>query len=132
MLGAPDVPGAGCRVLAERDLVRERRRGGHRRRGAYGVPRLVADRPNVVWTWDITKLRGPTKGVRYFLYTIIDIFSRCVVGWSLCESESESELHARRLIEETCRRQGVAKDQLFIHADRGSPMVAGSVTELMN
>ena len=118
------------RVLSERGLVRERRRGGHQRRGAYGVPRLEADRPNAVWTWDITKLRGPVKGVRYFLYTIIDIFSRCVVGWSLCEAESET--HARRLIQEACRRQGVEKDQLVIHADRGSPMIAGSVAELMN
>jgi len=118
------------RVLSERGLVRERRRGGHQRRGAYGVPRLEADRPNAVWTWDITKLRGPVKGVRYFLDTIIDIYSRCVVGWSVCESESEA--HARRLIEEACRRQGMDRDQLTIHADWGSPMIAGSVAELMN
>jgi putative transposase len=118
------------RVLAERGLVRERRRRGHQRRGAYGVPRLDPDRPRLVWTWDITKLRGPLKGVRYFLYTIIDIYSRCVVGWSV--HESESEVHARRLIEQACRRQGVKKDQLVIHADRGSPMIAGSVAELMN
>ena len=64
------------RVLAERGLVRERRRGGHQRAGAYGVPRLEADAPNKVWTWDITALRGPTKGrASYFLYTILDIFS---------------------------------------------------------
>jgi putative transposase len=118
------------RVLGERGLVRERRRGGHQRRGAYGVPRLEADRPNAVWTWDITKLRGPVKGVRYFLYSIIDIYSRCVVGWSLCESESEA--HARRLIAEACRRHTINRDQLVIHADRGSPMIAGTVAELMN
>jgi len=64
------------RVLAERGLVRERRRGGHQRAGAYGVPRLEADAPNRVWTWDITALRGPTKGVRYFGYSILDIYSR--------------------------------------------------------
>ena len=118
------------RVLAERGLVRERRRGGHQRRGAYGVPRLEADRPNAVWTWDITKLRGPVKGVRYFLYTIIDIYSRCIVGWSVAEVESET--HARRLIKEACQRHKVDRDQLVIHADRGSPMIAGSVAELMN
>ncbi|MHB2022634.1 MAG: IS3 family transposase [Mycobacteriales bacterium] len=118
------------RVLAVRGLVRERRRGGHQRRGAYGVPRLEADRPNVVWTWDITKLRGPVKGVRYFLYTIIDIFSRKVVGWTIHEVESET--HARRLITEACRRHGVRRDQLVIHADRGSPMIAGTVAELLN
>jgi len=118
------------RVLAERGLVRERRRGGHQRAGSYGVPRLEADAPNRVWTWDITALRGPVKGVKYFLYTILDIFSRKVVGWSIHENESEK--HARRLITQTCRRYGVDRDQLTIHADRGSPMIAGTVAELLN
>jgi putative transposase len=118
------------RVLAERGLVRERRRGGHQRRGVYGVPRLEADRPNRVWTWDITALRGPAKGVRYFLYTIIDIFSRKVVAWSIHDAESET--HARRLIGEACRRHRVDRDQLVIHADRGAPMIAGTVAELLN
>ncbi|MBI2710062.1 MAG: IS3 family transposase [Actinobacteria bacterium] len=118
------------RVLAERGLVRERRRGGHQRAGSFGVPRLEADRPNKVWTWDITALRGPTKGVRYYLYTIIDIFSRKVVGWSIHAAESEA--HACRLIREACRRHGVDRDQLVIHADRGSPMIAGTVAELLN
>lgn len=118
------------RVLAERGLVRERRRGGHQRAGAYGVPRLEADAPNKVWTWDITALRGPTKGVKYYLYTIIDIFSRTVVGWAIHETESET--HARRLITQACRRHGVDRDQLVIHADRGSPMTAGTVAELLN
>ena len=118
------------RVLAERGLVRERRRGGHQRAGAYGVPRLAADRPNKVWTWDITALRGPTKGVKYFLYTIIDIYSRKIVGWTIAPNESEKV--ARRLIREACRRNGVDRDQLVIHADRGSPMIAGTVAELLN
>lgn len=118
------------RVLAERGLVRERRRGGHQRAGAYGVPRLEADAPNQAWTWDITALRGATKGVKYYLYTIIDIYSRKVVGWSVHEAESEA--HARRLIREACRRCGVDRDQLVIHADRGSPMIAGTVAELLN
>ena len=118
------------RVLAARGLVRERRRGGHQRAGTYAVPRLEADAPNRVWTWDITALRGPVKGVRYFLYTIIDIFSRKVVGWAVHESESEK--HARRLIAAACRRHGVDREQLIIHADRGSPMIAGTVAELLN
>ncbi len=118
------------RVLAEGGLVRERRRGGHQRAGTYGVPRLEADAPNVVWTWDITALRGPTKGVKYFLYTIIDIYSRKVVGWALHPNESEK--HARRLIREACRRHGIDRNQLVIHADRGSPMIAGTVAELLN
>lgn len=118
------------RVLAERGLVRERRRGGHQRAGVYGVPRLEADAPNQVWTWDITALRGPTKGVKYYLYTILDIFSRKVVGWTVHDVESEK--HARRLIREACRRHGVDRNQLVIHADRGSPMMAGTVAELLN
>lgn len=118
------------RVLAERGLVRERRRGGHQRRGAHGVPRLEADAPNRVWTWDITALRGPTKGVKYYLYTILDIFSRKIVGWTIHPNESEA--HARRLITEACRRHGIDRDQLVIHADRGSPMIAGTVAELLN
>jgi len=118
------------RVLHTKGLVRERRRGGHQRAGTYGVPRLEADAPNKVWTWDITALRGPTKGTKYYLYTIIDIYSRKVVGWSVHESESEA--HARRLIRQACRRHGVDRDQLVIHADRGSPMIAGTVAELLN
>jgi putative transposase len=118
------------RILEAKGLVRERRRGGHQRAGSYGVPRLEADAPNKVWTWDITALRGPTKGVRYFLYTIIDIYSRKIVGWTVHDAESEK--HARRLIREACRRQGVDRDQLVIHADRGSPMIAGTVAELLN
>ena len=118
------------RVLTERHLVRERRRGGHQRAGVYAIPRLEADAPNQVWTWDITALRGPAKGVKYFLYTILDIFSRKVVGWTIHAVESET--HARRLIREACRREGVDRDQLVIHADRGSPMTAGSVAELLN
>lgn len=118
------------RILAAEGLVRDRRRGGHQRAGSYGVPRLEADAPNKVWTWDITALRGPTKGVKYYLYTIIDIYSRKIVGWTVHENESEK--HARRLIREACRRHRVNRDQLVIHADRGSPMIAGTVAELLN
>lgn len=118
------------RILAERGLVRERRRGGHQRAGSYGIPRLEADGPNQVWTWDITKLRGPAKGVHYFLYTIIDIYSRKIVGWTIADRESEK--HAKRLIRETCRRYGIDRDKLTIHSDRGSPMIAGTVAELLN
>lgn len=118
------------RVLAERGLVRERRRGGHQRRGAYGVPRLEADGPNQCWSWDITKLRGPTRGVGYFLYTIIDIYSRKVVGWTIADHESEKV--SKRLIAETCKTENVDRDTLTIHADRGGPMIAGTVAELLN
>lgn len=117
------------RILAERGLVRDRRRGGHSRRGSYAVPRQEADGPNQVWCWDITKLRGPTKGVFYFLYTILDIFSRKVVGWMIAERENKK--NAKKLIKGTCKTEGINKDQLVIHADRGSPMISGTVAELL-
>ncbi len=125
MLGTSDVPGAG----------RTRPRAGAapwrpRPSRVLRVPRLEADSPNQCWTWDITKLAGPTRPVRYFLYTIIDIFSRAVVGWTIAERESEKI--ARRLITETCRTEGVDRDTLTIHADRGGPMIAGTVAELLN
>ncbi len=118
------------RVLAERGLVKERRRGGHQRAGAYGVPRLVATGPNQCWTWDITKLRGPVPRRWFFLYAIIDIYSRKLVGWTIAERESETI--ARRLIATTCKRYGIDRDQLTIHADRGSPMIANSVADLLS
>jgi putative transposase len=117
------------RVLAEKDLNRERRRGGHQRAGSYGVPRLSASGPNECWTWDITKLRGPAKGVFFFVYSIIDIYSRCLVGWTIAERETESI--ATQLIATAYRRHNINKDQLTIHADRGSPMIAGTVAELL-
>lgn len=117
------------RVLSERDLVRERRRGGHGHAGHYNIPRLQASAPNQVWTWDITALRGPTRGVRYYLYTMLDIYSRKTVGWSLHTVESAK--HARRLLRETCRRYHIDPDTLTIHSDRGSPMTARSVAELL-
>ena len=118
------------RVLAERGLVKERRRGGHQRRGAYGVPRLEATGPNQCWTWDITKLRGPVPRTWFFLYAIIDIYSRKLVGWTIAQRESETI--AKALIATTCRRYGIDRDQLTIHADRGSPMIANSVADLMS
>ena len=118
------------RILTARGLVRERRRGGHQHAGSYGVPRLEADAPNKGWSWDISARAGPTKGVNYSLYTITDIYSGKIVGWTIHEVESEK--HARRLISHACRRHGVDRDQLVIHADRGSPMIAGTVAELLN
>ena len=115
------------RVLAANDEVRERRR--QRRRTQYAAPELLATAPRMLWTWDISKLRGPTKWTYYHLYVIIDVFSRYVVGWMVAERES-AEL-AERLIEETCRRQGVNPGELTLHADRGSSMRSKPVTLLL-
>jgi putative transposase len=115
------------RILAEHAEVRERR--NQLRHPAYHKPELLATGPNQVWSWDITQLRGPSKGVYYYLYVIIDIYSRYVVGWMIAEVES-AEL-AEQLIAETCAKQGVQRAQLTLHADRGSPMIAKTVAILL-
>jgi putative transposase len=106
------------RILAQHAEVRERR--NQLRHPAYHRPELLATGPNQVWSWDITKLRGPSKGVYYYLYVMLDIYSRYVVGWLIAEVEA-AEL-AEQLIAETCAKQGVQRAQLTIHADNGSPM----------
>jgi putative transposase len=120
-------PSTMYRVLAEHAEVRERR--DQLRHPAYSKPELLATRPNQVWSWDITRLRGPAKWTTYYLYVVIDIFSRYVVGWLIAERES-SDL-AEQLITETCAKQQIACDQLTIHADNGGPMIAKPVALLM-
>ena len=114
------------RILSEHGEVRERR--NQLRHPNYQKPELVAEAPNQVWSWDITKLRGPVKWTYFYLYVILDIFSRYVTGWMLARRES-AEL-ARRLISESCLKQNIEADQLTIHADRGSSMRSKSVALL--
>ena len=92
-------------------------------------PELVATAPNQVWSWDITKLRGPAKWTYYYLYVILDIFSRYVVGWMVASRESAAL--AEVLIRQTCAKQGIGRDQLTIHADRGSSMTSKPVAFLL-
>jgi putative transposase len=96
----------------------------------YTKPELLATKPNQVWTWDITKLRGPEKWTSYYLYVMIDIFSRKVVGW-LVATRQTAEL-AEQLITECCWREAIDADQLEIHSDRGAPMTAKAVALLMS
>jgi putative transposase len=95
----------------------------------YQKPELLATQPNEVWSWDITKLRGPVKWSYFYLYVILDIFSRYVVGWMV--AHRESSLLAKRLIEDTCHKEGVVHGQLTIHADRGSSMTSKPVALLL-
>ena len=120
-------PSTMYRVLAEHAEVRERR--DQLRHPAYIRPELLATGPHQVWSWDITKLLGPAKWTYYYLYVMLDIFSRYVVGWLLAERESSAL--AELLITEACAKQHVRPDQLTIHADRGGPMIAKPVTLLM-
>lgn len=115
------------RILADNGEVRERR--NQLRRPNYQKPELLAEAPNQVWSWDITKLRGPVKWTYYYLYVILDIFSRYVTGWMLAHRES-TEL-AQRLIAESCRKQNIEPGQLTMHADRGSSMRSKPVALLL-
>lgn len=118
------------RLLSDHGLNNERRRGGHARRGQHPEPVVHATGSNQAWTWDITKLKGPESRVLYYLYTIIDIYSRYVVGWAVHTRESQ-EL-ATHLIRQTVQRQGVNAGELTLHADRGSPMTARNMIELLD
>jgi putative transposase len=115
------------RVLRENGEVGDRRR--HATHPARVKPELVATRPNQVYSWDITKLHGPAKWTYYYLYTVIDIFSRYVPGWMVAHAENAQ--FAEALLEETIMKQGVGRDELTIHSDRGSPMIAKPVAHLL-
>jgi putative transposase len=115
------------RVLAAAGLSRERR--NQLVHPAHAKPELIATGPNQVWSWDITRLRSTLKWQFFYLYVLIDIFSRYVVGWLLARAESAA--CARALIEDTCDKHGVERDSLVLHSDRGSPMRAKTTAELL-
>jgi putative transposase len=115
------------RLLAAHDEVRERR--DLLRHPTYQKPELLAQAPNQVWSWDITKLRGPVKWTYFYLYVLLDIYSRYVVGWMIAERET-AEL-AQDLVETSCARQAILRDQLTLHADNGGPMRAKSLALLL-
>lgn len=107
--------------------VKDRRR--QTKRTKYEKPELLATDPNQVWSWDITKLKSHKKWTYYYLYVIIDIFSRYVVGWMVAHREQTAL--AKKLIQETCEKQNIKENQLTIHADRGSSMKSKGVAQLL-
>jgi putative transposase len=115
------------RILHENDEVRERR--NQKRHPAYQKPELVATAPNQVWTWDITKLRGPVTHLYYYLYTVLDLFSRYVVGYMIAGQERATL--AKQLIADSCAKQGIVPNQLILHADRGSSMISKTLALLL-
>jgi putative transposase len=115
------------RILAEFGETRERR--DHRTHPVYQKPELLATAPNQLWSWDITKLLGPAKWTYFYLYVILDVFSRYVVGWMVAHRESAQM--ARKLILDTCAKQQIESGQLTIHADRGSSMTSKPVAFLL-
>jgi putative transposase len=116
------------RLLAANGEVKERR--NQLRHPNYQKPELLAEAPNQVWSWDITKLRGPAKWTYFYLYVILDIFSRYVVGWMVAHRESAAL--AKRLVSDTCSKQGIMPNQLTIHADRGPSMRSKTVALLLS
>jgi putative transposase len=115
------------RLLEANAEIRERR--NQLRHPVYQKPELLATAPNQVWSWDITKLLGPAKWTYYYLYVILDIFSRYIVGWMLAPAESAAL--AQRLIQETCEKQRIDRDRLTLHADRGTSMKSKPVALLL-
>jgi putative transposase len=115
------------RILDANAEVRERR--NQLRHPVYKKPELVATGPNQVWTWDITKLLGPEKWTYFHLYVMLDLYSRYVVGWLLASKESAAL--AKRLIAESVAKEGVQRDQLSIHSDRGTSMASKTVAQLL-
>jgi len=115
------------RILAANAPVKERR--NQLRHPSYAKPELVATQPNQVWSWDISKLKGPQTWTWYYLYVLLDIFSRYVVGWMV--ASRESTVLAKQLIEESCDKQRVAPGELILHSDRGSPMTSHGTAQLL-
>ena len=115
------------RVLAENRAVRERR--AQRSHPSHPKPEVVARAPNEAWSWDITRLLGPAKWQYFYLYVILDIYSRYAAGWMVAERETAGL--AGHLVGETCVRHGVEPQELTLHSDRGSPMTAKCTAQLL-
>ena len=111
-------------------ILREEKQLAHRAPSRPATKRhrpeaYVATGPNQVWSWDITYVRGPVRGAFFYLYVVMDVWSRKLVGWTL--EEEESAEHAQAMMAAACRREGVRRDQLVIHSDNGSPMKAATL-----
>jgi putative transposase len=114
-------------LAAEHGPARDRR--DQLQHPAYSRPELLAERPNEVHSWDITKLKGPAKWTYYYLYVILDVFSRYAVGWTVQHAEDSHV--AKDLIAQVCEQQQIKPDQLTVHADRGSSMTSKPVAFLL-
>lgn len=122
-----------CSISTMHRILRENKQNGERRqqRAAqhHAVPRLCATRPNEVWSWDCSKLATVSRGVYLTLYVVLDLYSRFVVAWMVSRKENSSL--AQQLMDEATHRYSIAPNQLTIHQDRGSPMIAHRYIDLM-
>ncbi len=114
-------------LAAQNGVVRERR--DQRTHPGYAKPELLAEHPNEVWSWDITKLKGPVKWTYFYLYVILDVFSRYAVGWTV--QHREGAQLAKALISQACEQQKIKREQLTVHADCGSSMTSKPVAFLL-
>ncbi|MGH7425850.1 MAG: transposase, partial [Candidatus Methylomirabilales bacterium] len=121
------APRSMYRILEDNEQVKERR--NQRVHPRHSKPELVATAPNQLWSWDITKLRGPAKWTWFYLYVILDIFTRYAVGWMVASKETAAL--AKRLIAETIAKYGVDPDGLNVHSDRGSAQRAKLTVQLL-
>jgi len=115
------------RVLERHQQVKERRHD--RRHPVYEKPELLATGPNQVWSWDITKIKGPKPWIFYHLYVVLDVFSRYVIGWTISDHESGEQ--ARSLFDACCRQQAIGEGQLKVHSDRGKAMRSKRLADLL-
>ena len=116
-------------VASESTLYRVSRRYASRPAKTVHKPKaLIADHPNQIWSWDITYLATSIHGQFFYLYLFIDIFSRKIVGWQIFEEESAR--HAADLITDICWRENIAKHQVTLHSDNGSPMKGTTMRDL--
>jgi len=115
------------RILDRHSEVRERR--NQLRHPVYQKPELLAEGPNQVWSWDITKLMGPAKWTYFYLYVILDIFSRRVVAW--CVADAETATLFKPLLDDAVAKHQVPPGQLTLHADCGAPMKAKATALLL-
>ena len=115
------------RILAENQQIYERR--NQLRRPVYVKPELLATGPNQVWSWDITALRGPDKWTSFYLYDLMDVYSRYAIGWLIATTQSAAL--AGQLIAQSYAKYNISPGQLTIHADNGAPMRARTVSQLM-
>ena len=115
------------RVLKRRQEVRERR--AQRVHPPYTKPELLATRPNELWSWDITRIKGPKSWIFYHLYVVLDVFSRYVVGWMVSETESGEE--AEVLVAHCCEQQAIGRDEVTLHSDRGKAMRSKRFIDLL-
>jgi len=123
VLDPHDVPAAApVRVAGER-------RRGHARKPSHVKPQVHATGPNQVWSWDISRLAGPARRQWFYLYVLLDIYSRAIVGWTV--ETVESDVVARRLIATSAIRQGIDRHQLVLHSDRGPQMTSLSIAQLL-